>query len=508
MRLPGRTTLIALLGGLLGGLTACSDFDANEMTGQAPREADAWDPEEDLRIDVYPPATLPDGTSIDLLEQSFVGVSTQDGWSLDLPLQAAITVRGALTGFEVNETWDVSVPGEETSVRGFFEAKVPGTILARSTQTDADGEFRLDLVPSAAYQLAWIPEDPSSLPFLVTTDEILEADADLSVTLDRGLALYGQITNGDDGLAIAPGAVVQAVDVVTGVGGPVAEVGDDGRYRLRVYPGDYELRVWKPENAFFPSQAVPLTVSEASGLEQDLHYESLLMPTVVGEVRDSDGGSRPNVSVIIRSDELTGTPFGAVEVETNTDSNGLFQARLIPGSYTFEFVPDYDSPWGPTTVTDVVVGRDGAEIDAVSLRERPPVQGTIVSEGAGGLPVAGVLVRAEEQGYHGYVYETVSNEDGLFVLPVSDADLIWTFEPPRDSDLATTFLHRYAGDLVEGGQVALSAGQLVTGTVTWNGEPVPYATLDVRDEDDRLFGTATTDVDGGYFVRIDPAGIR
>jgi hypothetical protein len=500
-------SILALSGLLAAVLVGCADYGAGAEADEAPREADEWDPEQDLRIDVYPPATLPDGTSIDLLEQSFLGVSTQDGWSLDLPLQQAITVRGALTGFEVNETADVSVPGEETRVRGFFEARVPGTILARTTQTDADGEFRLDLVPSASYQLAWIPEDPSLLPFLVTTDEILEADTDLSVALDAGLALYGQVTSGDDGLAIAPGAVVQAVDAVTGIGGPLASVGPDGRYRLRVYPGDYELRIWKPDNAFFPSQSLPVTVAEAEGLEQDIFYDTLSMPTVFGEVRDADGSSRANVSVIIRSEELTGTPFGQVEVETNTDSNGLFQARLIPGSYTIEFVPDYDSPWGPTRVSRIEVGETGAEVPTVELQARPPVQGTVVSEGDG-LPIAGVLVRAEELGYHGYVYETVSNDDGLFVLPVSDAELLWTLEPPRDSGLATTFLDRPAGQLLEDGQVALSVGQEVTGTVTWNGEPVPYATLDVRDAEDRLFGTATTDLDGGYVVRIDPDGVR
>ncbi|MCP4919111.1 MAG: hypothetical protein GY913_19575 [Proteobacteria bacterium] len=303
---------------ILGALVGCSDYDLGAEDAMLESGGQEFDADIDLRIDVYPPGVLGDGSSLDLLGQSFRGVGASTNWDVSLPLQDAVLINGELSGFIVNEHTAVGVPGHVERVEGVFEAVVPDTIMARSVATDVDGEFRLDVVPSDLYTLAWVPDAEYGLPFLVTTAEQLLEDTDLSVELDEGLALYGNVTYSDEGLPAPFGTVVQAVDVASGIGGPVAEIDASGAYMIRLYPGSYELKVWHPDNLFFPTQALSVSVGEADGTRQDVHYATLNTPIIVSEVRDDDGAPRPSVSIRLRSTEIADTPDASLVVETET----------------------------------------------------------------------------------------------------------------------------------------------------------------------------------------------
>ena len=486
-------------------LVACSDMELHTGEDAAEISAQEFDADIDLRIDVYPPGVLGDGSTVDLLDQSFRGVGASTGWDVSLPLQDAVRLNGELSGFIVNDHTAVGVPGHVERIAGVFEASVPDTIMARSVATDADGEFRLDVVPNAAYTLAWIPDAQYGLPFLVTTSEELLSDADLSVELDEGLLLYGNVTYGEDALPAPFGAVVQPVDLATGIAGPITDVDASGAYFVRLYPGDYELRVWHPDNLFFPEQSLVVSMGEADGTRQDVHYATLNTPTVVSEVHDEDGAPRPSVAVRIVSTEITGSPDASLVVDTETGPNGLFAARLVPGVYDIQLIPSYEAQVGPTLIEDVVIESD-SDLGVVTVPWRPVVEGAVV--GPQGAPVPNTLVRASETGFDGFVYETTTDETGQFVLPVSDDLLRWTFEPPADAGLATTFVDADPTDVLVDDRVEIAAGERITGTVTWRGEPVPYAVVDVRDDQDRLFATASTDADGVFEVRVDVSGGR
>ena len=192
-------------------------------------------------------------------------------------------------------------------------------------------------------------------------------------------------------------------------------------------------------------------------------------------------------------------------METETDGFGSFLARLVPGTYDFEFIPLYDSSLGPMQMEDVEILAEG-ELASAVLSARPSVQGTVI--GPDGAPVGNTLVRATEEDFYGYVYETTANEDGLFILPVAAGALMWTFQPPADALLATTFVRSDALSLLDNGQVELSEGELIRGDVSYEGEPVPFAVVDIRDSENRLFATGATDADGQFSVRVDVAGSR
>lgn len=493
--------LLAVLS--LAGLVACADYELGAEQADA-SSVEEFSADVDLRIDVYPPSVGADGTDLGLLPQSFRGVGASTGWDVSLPLLDPVRLNGGLTGYVVNETADVAIPGDAQRIRGVFEAHVPDTIMARSVATDIDGEFRLDVVPNDDYTLGWIPEAQYGLPFLVTSADALQTDTDLSVELDAGLPVYGRVTHSDDGLPTPSGTVVQPIDVRTGIAGPITEVDASGEYAIRLYPGDYELLVWHPDNLFFPEQRVALNVADADGRRLDVHYSTLSTPTLVSEVHDADGVPRANVSVRIVSTSLQGTPDGSLTVETETGPNGLFAARLVPGNYVIELIPGYEAAVGPVRFEDIDIRTD-MDLGSLTVPARPTVEASVV--GPTGAPVPDTLVRAQERGFYGYVYETTTDELGEFALPVADTDLVWTFEPPAAAGLATTFVTG-GPEAVDQDRVDIAEGELITGTVTWQGDAVPYALVDVRDDEDRLFATASTDADGIFEIRVDVTGGR
>ena len=123
-----------------------------------------------------------------------------------------------------------------------------------------------------------------------------------------------------------------------------------------------------------------------------------------------------------------------------------------------------------------------------------------------GDPIPGVTVRARELGFSGDTFEAVTTEDGSFVLSLSDTQMAWTFVPP--TEIRAAIGHGEAPpDVIDGGTVQLNEGQLITGHVSFDGEPAPYTLIDVRDGEDRLYGSALTDGEGNFEVRVDSASL-
>ena len=453
---------------------------------------------DDLRIDVFPGSNLGDGS---VPAQSFRDIGADGAWDVSLPLRQPIAVYGTLEGLDVNPTADIGVPGEQVRVQGTFKAFVPGTPMAVSVDTDEDGEIRdVLLVPSTDYTLAWVPQQPSELPFYVSTGEILEEDTDLSTSLDYGLPLYGRVVAEDAPLL---GATVQAVDVETGIGGPIVEVAADGSYMLRVYPGTYELHVDHVAGVHVPRQVLPVAVWDAEGTEQNVEYATLATHTVDGVVRASDGQTLGNVLVRFTSLQIYGATAGQLTYEATSDGNGNYLARLVPGRYQVEYMPATGSLFGPLLVDEFELTEE-LSLDTVDLQERPSVRAT-VSE-ANGEPIPGVTVRARELGFGGDTFEAVTDDNGSFFMALSDTQMAWTFVPP--SEVRAAIGHGEAPpDVIDGGTIQLNEGQLITGHVSFDGEPAPYTLIDVRDGEERLYGSALTDGEGNFEVRVDGASL-
>ncbi|MCB9791914.1 MAG: carboxypeptidase regulatory-like domain-containing protein [Alphaproteobacteria bacterium] len=493
---------LALL--LLPALTACSSYatkgaeNALSDTAGAPEADDALEYDTPLRFDVYPSVSLSDGL---LLDQTFTVTFT--GGPISLELSTPVEISGVMTGFDATPYADISVPGQEVEVLGYFQAFAPDTVVSRKVATDEIGAFKMSLSPREDYTLAWIPEDPLELPFLVLTEQEIDRAEDLSVYLDYGHPVFGQVLT-EDGEPLS-GLSVQAVDPMTGVSGPIVLTDRQGHYELRLFSGDYTLRVWDEDDEATPEVRVGVRVPEDEGVEQDIEYGDLVPQAFRGQVLDRDGDPVENVLVRLSSTELPGTPGGSIVLELDTPRNGIFSDDVVPGTYEVEYIPPYvqDEDQGLSPVrlgSPVTISSGSNELPAVALPERVLVQAMVI--GPTGEPVDGALVRAQENDFNGYVFETVTGSDGQFLLRVSDTELTWTVQPPYGVEAATTFVTAEPVTIIERGQISLSSGSVVEGEVSWAGMPAANAVVEVRSEDGRLLASTFADEEGGFTVRV------
>lgn len=503
--------LSALLASGCSEYSVLSAGDANESTGGDADQDDTLS----LRIDVFPSADL----ASDRLDE---GVSlTQQSFSLEneeldalpiLQLQAPEVFDGFIVGFEAYPTTaEVSTPGNaQVPVEAEIQAYVPGTPMGRTAVSSADnGAFQIQLTPSEFdYQLAVVPRNPATLPFLV--DPAFRVDAGdagvLDFELDYGVPLYGRITQGEAGTPL-PGLHVQAIDRETGIGGPVVQTDSEGTYELRVYPGTYDLHIDGDAGSHLPDRTLAAEVRDFdTGLRVDATYGAAAPITVLGEVQDEGGLPLEDVQVRFTSTEIYDDPGAEYQVAVTTGGgNGAFSLRLLPGTYDVEFIPPYEGGIGPLlwpeTVELIESYTELNGTDPIVLPTRPRVQSTVVD--AAGANLANVIVRAEELGFDGYAYTAVTDDSGDFTLGVAGGELQWSFTPPMGADGASTFLVEPAAELSARQEVQLSEGLTVAGCVQYEGVLAAYMPLDVRDSDDKLYATSMTDIDGCFSVKVD-----
>lgn len=456
-----------------------------------------------IRFDVYPPASLgPDGPP----QQSVTFHDVSD--DVSVVLEDAIRITGQLSGYDASPYSFVSVPGQTTPVIGYFQATLTDSIVSRKMSTDDAGNFSGTLVRGDDYTLAWIPESPAELPFLVQSGVGLAGDTNLSVELDYGVPLYGRVTH--ESAVPLQGVAVQAIDPATGIGGPMVTTGEDGRYMLRVMPGDYLLQFTGPDLRILPTKSFDVSVPEDLGLRQDVTYGSLRTVPIRGSVVDSEQHPAENVMIRMTSISLDGVADASLVLELDTASNGIFADDIPPGSYEVEYIPPYfddsdGAAMGPMRLTDPLdVGGPSTQVPVQALPERVLVDARVLD--VSGKAVSHALVRAQEEDFGEYVFEAVTDEEGRFQIWVTDVSLTWSLQPPASSSGAVTFFSAYPSEIAE--DLTLSEGRTVTGVVNWQGEVVPHAAVEIRDGLGRLYGSVLTDDAGAFALQVDLATPR
>ncbi len=511
-RLPAWRLILAAASAAVA--TGCAEYtlnDADEMSGGTADQSDV----RSLRVDVYPSSELAselldDGVS--LMQQSFrLENSELDALGI-LQLQAPEVFDGFVFGFEAYPTTaEVSVPGDQlVPVEAEIQAYVPGTPMGHTAVSDPeDGSFELQLTPTeTAYQLAVVPRAPDTLPFMVDPAFIVESGDSgvLDFELDYGVPLYGRISQGETETPL-PGLRVQAFDLATGIGGPIVETDSDGTYELRVLPGSYELLIDGDTSSHLPDKSMVATLEDHDeGLRLDASYNAAAPITVLGEVQDEGGLPLEDVLVRFTSTEVYDDPGATYTVAVTTGGgNGAFSLRLLPGTYEVEFIPPYEGTIGPLLwPEEVELIESYTELngtDPIVLPLRPRVRNTVLD--ADGQSLANVIVRAEELGFDGYAYNTVTDDNGDFSLSVAGGELQWSFTPPSGSSGASTFLVEPAEELSARAEVALAEGLTVAGCIQYEDVAASYMPLELRDSDEQLYATSMTDLEGCFSVRVD-----
>jgi hypothetical protein len=473
---------------LKGNADELAEFDSSDsLTVPAPPS---------LRLDVLPPYNQTDGA---LLSESFT-VQAGEG-PIVLEMSTPTRVSGLLTGYDATPQTLIEVPGEVVRVIGRLDAWVPDTIIGASVVSDDNGRFSLSLVPNDAYVLAWVPESPTDLPLVVALDQSISGRTmDLSRYLDYGVPFVGRVTDGDG--APVEGLPVALVEPTSGVTGVTVLTDAGGRYALRANPGEWLVRVGSAAVLGVPVQEILVEVPD-EGVFMPVQYGDLSQDHLVdGEIVNLAGETVRGVIVRLVSRSLDDTPDGSLVTEADTSSNGRFSVRVQPGEYDVYLLPAANSGYSPSRLPEPVRFEAGrSDLGVMTLRPQVTATGTLVNSES--LPLAGVLVRAKEVDFEGNVFETVTDDFGNFSVPVSDGTLNWTFTPSSDSLAAVTHMTLSPQEVMAQETFTLSEGELVQGQVVWDDEPVRFASIELGDEEGRVYGRALTNDKGEFSFRID-----
>lgn len=476
---------------------ACADYNLMERTGDfatdSGQEADA-NTGRYLRVDVYP-----SDASEDLLPQTiYLAGSTWEG--VEVAMQSKVRVWGTVDGFEATPHVDASVPGRNVPVEAHVDLVAAGTITSVTTRTDpADGSYTLYVPPGDGYLFSVVPENPAELPFHVLRDREFLSGRYLSVHLDYGSPIWGRVADGLGRPVV--GQEVQALDVMSGVEGPIVTTDSLGYYLLRVEYGEYDVRFRGPEGSFQPTLVHRTLVEGDEGSQVNATYGSLEPISVRGEVVDRGGQAVGDVLVRFTSASLYNNPAGTLVVETETDPYGKYSAELLEGQYLVEFLPPYQVACSPTRSAGVDVPQVAGVLDLGETELLDFLTLEAVLQDPQGFALANVNVTAEQTDFGGYVYNVVSDANGNISLSLPRSDYAFTFNPPPESGAAATRLEVSAAGLPT--EIDLPAGNLVSGVVTHDDAPVAYALVDLRDSDGNLYVSTVTDETGAFAVRIE-----
>jgi hypothetical protein len=487
-------------------LLACSEFafdsgaSEDDMdSGQESTLGDAASPQ-GIRLDVYAESA----TDLGLLNQSFF-VSALETDGMELSLEPSIEITGTLRGFQTFPTADVQIPGNDGPVAGQLRMFVPNSLMSYAVSTDDDGFFAFEAVPSENYTLAWIPDAGVNLPFEVEEGIPILEDSGFEKVLsyENSRSIFGRIQD-DSGLGI-PNLSVQVIDPGSGIGNSASLSNNMGAFHTRLYPGEYTLSVQSPAGHSLPTIETTLSVTDdpTTDLDTAIAFGNLDTINADGRVLNADGSAAGNVLVrftAIVIDKLQNLQF---KTESTTGSNGRYSIPVLPGSYQVELIPNHDDDSSPVLIERIQLNSDVTELDTVTLPSRTMVEGRLLD--AFGLPAEGALIRAQEKGFDGAVFEAFTGDLGVFSIAVSGGPLSWTFSPKSPNQGAITFSDIQA-DSLNGSEFQLREGQLVSGCIDHRDGDVVFAPIEVRNEDDLLYASTFTDQEGCFAIRVDLSG--
>ncbi len=481
--------------------TGCAMGEESSLSypdGNEPLPGDA-EPDALLQISVFPPDES-DSFPVRLLSQTF---SARLESTPTLVLVPPVRIGGIVTTYATNPTTGFAPPpGSDTPLAHAEITLIDDDGAVRSTVTDSEGAYELEVVPSGPFTLQARHDEPTVPPYREQLD--ISSPLDLDLDLDLGTAIYGHVF--DDLGQPLEGAAVFAVDDADLQSG-VAVTDDNGFYALQTTAGTWTVICAGRADGRDPViEADPVAV-DLWGASVDLAYASLEQVNVGGRVVDAEGAGLGGVTlhfVSVALDDYEGGP-ASVEIETLTNSSGNFDTRLVPGVYNVVVVPDDDH--SALMLSNVTLQED---LPDIVLADFSTFSGTV--RDAAGRPVPRAAVDLHELADGQRTWSTYTNDLGVFSMDVAEGDTEVTLSPPGDrTDLAMT---RVRVDTGAGGEVDLTMepGQPVSGSVSWLDQdeliPIAYAWVEIRDADGRLWGAAITDDEGYYAVRISDSAVQ
>jgi len=447
-----------------------------------------------LRVDVYPIAE-------ELLPQSFLLDESDDLYNLRFDLADTVTLSGYVHGTTVFPHSDgVTVPSSRAAISAQIQLSIPNALNGNIVNTTEEGWFEVDVPANDSYQFSVTPITPTDLPFEITEDFFLRESQDLEIELDLGIPVYGHVNN----LSNTEEASLQLIDKETGIKGPKVSIAEDGHFLLRA-PEDRSsliLRLEGTPGSVIPTIEVPFINDNSDGIELQINIGELNPISIRGSVLSRDGAVFSDRATIrFESKELLSN-IGQLIVETSNDGNGIFNTRLLPGSWIAHFIPPYDDSANaaPVSIEFEITEEDSfIMMEDTYLMEDVRIFTRIID--SMGQPAPNVLVSFQETSFNHEIYTGFTDSDGRLDIRVPSGDLNVTLTPTANSvDAITkaTLLNPQEGEEV---QWTLQAGESIRGSFYHRNIPVSHALIELW-EGEVLLSSRSLNEAGSFEIKL------
>lgn len=456
----------------------------------------------ELRVDVFPSVTGTKDDGYRALPQTtgpFL-IPTGDLDIGEVNLRRPLLVGGTIVGTQVRPSpmSGAALPGTSAPVPGTVHLVREGSVQQYGTRSDDAGTFQLSAVPQDTYVFEFIPDDPQ-FPAYAQDLALTDTAPEVAIDVGYGMTLHGRVLS-DDG-APMPDARIHAVTLYGTRTGEVT-TDDQGYYELRVSEGIYDVVC---EGRGFPS--VDPTIAEeavevfGTGKRVDFSYLALNDILAEGQVMTEGGDPLGGVTVRFTSQELEGyeDTLATASFEAQTDADGVFARRVLPGLYTIEYLPE--SPLhSPSLIESVVLEASGAQLAPMTIEGLGTLDGYVLDPFGDAVPRT--QISCVEEGFSHRRFVSQADDQGLYTLKAPRVPLGCTLTPPGDrTDLPMTPLNFDLSGPIDAALV-FAKGLLVSGSIALDGEPEPSALVELTTSSGTRLGASLTDSEGAFRLVI------
>ncbi len=286
------------------------------------------------------------------------------------------------------------------------------------TNTDSNGEFRLERIPAGSYNVMKMPvdfQDPSQVR--TKSAQVKEGEVTyVNFGEESPIELSGTVLRGDEPIGSAMVVFLLKTDAQAGTMNMRNTNSDEsGRYSIGLdRPGEYVVQVMRMNPSVEQIGGTVVLVPDEERPQRDIVLPSVF---IQGQVTDENGEPVPNASVTAQQDRIGPMEMGKRGV-ARTDETGSYNITGIEaGTYTVQAAaPGY----AVASKKNLQVPGSGTSGIDLILRAGRVLRGRAVNGEGKGVSGAMILLLEDSGSTAGNGVMATSDINGLFSLNVAE----------------------------------------------------------------------------------------